>query len=79
MDMAVHQTAWQEGEKAAAVLGPEADYLTPMDAAGLGEATFNVLMRAAQEPADIAAAAARFWTSLAMAGPAAAAHRRRSR
>src|SRR6185312_1739816 len=42
-------------------------------AAGLGSSTFAVLRRAAAKPTATASAAMRFWTSMAMAGPVAAA------
>src|ERR1700678_1928446 len=71
--MTVRETAWQAAESAAGVLGPEADVLASMDAAGLGEATLAVLGRAARQPGAMAAATMRFWTSAAMAGPVAAA------
>src|SRR6202045_782994 len=63
--------ARQAAESAAGVLGPEADVLASADSAGLGEATMAVLSRAARQPAAMAAATMRFWTSAAMAGPAA--------
>src|ERR1700691_2928345 len=71
--MTVRETAWQAAESAAGVLGPEADVLASMDAAGLGQATLAVLGRAARQPGAMAAATMRFWTSAAMAGPVAAA------
>jgi polyhydroxyalkanoate synthase len=71
--MTVGETAWQTAESAAGVLGPEADVLASADAAGLGQATFAVLSRAARQPSAMAAATLRFWTSAAMAGPVAAA------
>jgi polyhydroxyalkanoate synthase subunit PhaC len=71
--MTVGETAWQAAESAAGVLGPEADMLASADAAGLGQATFAVLSRAARQPSAMAAATLRFWTSAAMAGPVAAA------
>jgi polyhydroxyalkanoate synthase subunit PhaC len=52
---------------------PEADGLASFDVAGLGESTLRVMMRAAGQPGDVAAAALRFWTSLARVGPVAAA------
>ena len=67
------ETAWQAAESAAAVLGPEADALAPVDSAGLGQATLAVLRRAAQQPAPTAVATVRFWTSVALAGPVATA------
>ena len=71
--MTVPETAWQAAESAAGVLGPEADVLASADSAGLGQATMAVLSRAARQPTAMAAAAMRFWTSAAMAGPTAAA------
>jgi polyhydroxyalkanoate synthase subunit PhaC len=67
------ETAWQAAESAAAVLGPEADMLAGVDGAGLGQATLAVLRRAALQPVAAASATMRFWTSVAMAGPAATA------
>jgi polyhydroxyalkanoate synthase len=71
--MTAQETAWQAAESAAAVLGPEAGMLASVDSAGLGEATLSVLQRAALQPAAVGTAALRFWTSMAMAGPVAAA------
>ena len=71
--MTVGETAWQAAESAAGVLGPEADVLASVDSAGLGQATMTVLSRAARQPAAMAAATMRFWTSAAMAGPTATA------
>jgi len=67
------QTAWQAAEEAAAVLGPEAGVIASADAAGLGASTFAVLRRAASKPGATAAATLRYWTSVALAGPVAAA------
>src|ERR1700722_3882231 len=69
--MTVPETAWQAAESAAGGLGPEADVLASADSAGLGQATMAVLSRAARQPTAMAAAAMRFWTSAAMAGPTA--------
>src|SRR5580658_9210814 len=71
--MTAAETAWQAAESAAGVLGPEADVLASVDSAGLGQATMAVLARAARRPAAMATATMRFWTSAAMAGPAATA------
>src|ERR1700722_9599838 len=71
--MTVPETAWQAAESAAGGLGPEADVLASADSAGLGQATMAVLSRAARQPTAMAAAAMRFWTSAARAGPTAAA------
>jgi polyhydroxyalkanoate synthase subunit PhaC len=65
------ETAWQAAESAAAVLGPEADMLAGVDGAGLGQAALAALWRAARQPGPAAVATARFWTSVAMAGPVA--------
>jgi polyhydroxyalkanoate synthase len=73
MDMTAQETAWQSAESAAAVLAPDADVLASVDAAGLGTSTFAVLRRAAGKPAATASAALRYWTSVTMAGPVAAA------
>jgi len=71
--MTAQETAWQAAEEAAAALAPDADALASVDAAGLGASTFAVLRRAATKPGATAAAAMRYWTSVAMAGPVAAA------
>ena len=71
--MTAQETAWQTAESAAAVLAPDADVLATVDAAGLGSSTFAVMRRAAANPAATASAAMRYWTSMAMAGPVAAA------
>src|ERR1039458_5632771 len=63
--MTSNDAARQAAEDAAAVLAPEFGQLASVDSAGLGEATLNVLMRAAGRPADLAAATVRFWTSMA--------------
>ena len=71
--MTAQETAWQAAESAAAVLAPDADVFGSVDAAGLGASTFAVLRRAAVKPTATASATMRFWTSMAMAGPVAAA------
>jgi len=71
--MTAQETAWQAAESAAAVLAPDADVLGSVDAAGLGTSTFAVMRRAAAKPTATASATMRFWTSMAMAGPVAAA------
>src|ERR1700759_2291327 len=71
--MTAQEKAWQAAESAAAVLAPDADVLGSVDAAGLGAPTFSVMERAATKPTATASAAMRFWTSMAMAGPVAAA------
>jgi polyhydroxyalkanoate synthase len=71
--MTSNDAARQAAEDAAAVLAPEFGQLASVDSAGLGEATLNVLMRAAGRPADLAAATVRFWTSMARVAPVAAA------
>src|SRR6202167_1416331 len=71
--MSTQETAWQAGESAASVLGPEADLLAAADAAGLGASPLGVLQRAAGKPGGMGPAALRYWTSLALAGPVAAA------
>src|SRR5271169_528106 len=73
MDMTAQETAWQAAESAAAALAPDADVLASVDAAGLGTSTLAVMRRAATKPAATTAAALRYWTSVAMAGPVAAA------
>src|SRR5271168_765289 len=71
--MSTQETAWQAGESAASVLGPEADLLASADAAGLGASTLAVLRRAARKPGATGTAALRYWTSLALAWPVATA------
>jgi polyhydroxyalkanoate synthase len=84
--MTAPQTAGAPGEPTAATHGPEAEAFAsadpaglgaeafaPEDAAGLGAATLAVLGRAAERPAATAAAGARYWASLALAGPVATA------
>ena len=71
--MSTEETAWQAGESAASVLGPEADLFASADAAGLGASTLAVLRRAARKPRATGTAALRYWTSLALAGPVATA------
>jgi polyhydroxyalkanoate synthase len=71
--MAAHETAWQAAESAAAVLAPEAEVLASADSAGLGQSTLAVLRRAARHPAATGSATLRFWASVALAGPVAAA------
>jgi len=71
--MTTQDTAWQAGESAAGVIGPEAGVLASADAAGLGAATLAVLRRAARKPGATAAAGVRYGASLALAGPVAAA------
>jgi polyhydroxyalkanoate synthase len=71
--MSRRETARETAEAAAAVLGPEADVLASVDAAGLGESTLAVLWRAAANPGAAASAALRYWTTIAMTGPVAAA------
>ena len=46
--MTAQETAWQAGESAAAVIGPEADMLASLDAAGLGQSTLSVMRAAAR-------------------------------
>ena len=71
--MTTQETAWQAAESAAAALAPDADVLASVDAAGLGSSTLAVLRRAAAKPGVTTTAALRYWTSVAMAGPVAAA------
>jgi len=73
VDMNAQETARQAGESAAAALGPEADMLASVDAAGLGQSTQAVLQRAAGNPGAAAAAWLRYGASLALAGPVATA------
>ena len=71
--MTARETAWEAAESAASVLGPDADVFGSMDAAGLGQATLSVLWRAARQPVVTGTATVRFCSSVAMAGPVAAA------
>ena len=64
--MSTEETAWQAGESAASVLGPEADLFASADAAGLGSSTLAVLRRAARKPGAMGTAALRYWTSLGL-------------
>jgi polyhydroxyalkanoate synthase len=65
--------ARESAEAAAEVLAPDAGILASVDAAGLGEAMLAVLRRAAMNPSATASATLRYWTSIATAGPVAAA------
>ena len=70
--MNVRETAWQPAEEAAAALEPEAGLIGRLDMAGFGQSLISVLARAAAHPGDVAQAALRFSTDLAMIWPAAA-------
>ena len=71
--MTTQEQAWQAAEAAIAALAPEASEFASLDAAGFGEATASVLMRAARHPLDLAAAMTRYSASLVKIGPVAAA------
>jgi polyhydroxyalkanoate synthase subunit PhaC len=71
--MTTQEQAWQAAEAAIASLAPEAGEFASLDAAGFGEATASVLMRAARHPLDLAAAMTRYSASLLRIGPAATA------
>ena len=71
--MTTQEQAWQAAEAAIAALGPEASEFASLDAAGFGEATATVLMRAAGHPGHLAAAFTRYTASLLSIGPVAAA------
>ena len=71
--MTANDKARESAEAAAEVLAPDAGILASADAAGLGEAVLAVLRRAAMNPSATASATLRYWTSLATAGPIAAA------
>jgi len=71
--MTTQEQAWQAAEAAIAALAPEASEFASLDAAGFGEATASVLMRAAGHPGHLAAALTRYTTSLLRIGPVAAA------
>ncbi len=69
----MNDNAWQAAEAAAEALAPETGEFASLDSAGLGEAVRTVLLRAAGNPAGLASATMRFWTSMARIGPVAAA------
>ena len=71
--MSTREAAWQAGEAAAEALAPEAGEFASLDPVSFGQATLAVLLRAAEHPGDLAAAALRFGTSLARIWPVAAA------
>jgi polyhydroxyalkanoate synthase subunit PhaC len=71
--MTTQEQAWQAAEAAIAALAPEASEFASLDAAGFGEATASVLMRAARHPLDLAAAMTRYSASLMKIGPVATA------
>ena len=71
--MTANDKARESAEAAAEALAPDAGILASADAAGLGEAMLAVLRRAAMNPSATASATLRYWTSLATAGPVAAA------
>jgi polyhydroxyalkanoate synthase subunit PhaC len=71
--MTTQEQAWQAAEAAIASLAPEASEFASLDAAGFGEATASVLMRAARHPLDLAAAMTRYSASLLRIGPVATA------
>jgi polyhydroxyalkanoate synthase subunit PhaC len=71
--MTTQEQAWQAAEAAIASLAPEASEFASLDAAGFGEATASVLMRAARHPLDVAAAMTRYSASLLRIGPVATA------
>jgi polyhydroxyalkanoate synthase len=73
MKMTAQEPAWQVGESAAALAAADADVFGTIDAAGLGGALLEVMRRAALNPTATASATLKFWTSLTMAGPIAAA------
>ena len=71
--MTTQEQARQAAEAAIAALAPEASEFASLDAAGFGEATATVLMRAAGHPGHLAAAFTRYTASLLSIGPVAAA------
>ncbi len=71
--MTTQEQAWQAAEAAITALAPEASEFASLDAAGFGEATASVLMRAARHPLDVAAAMTRYSASLLRIGPVATA------
>jgi polyhydroxyalkanoate synthase subunit PhaC len=71
--MTSQEHALEAAEAAAAALGPEASQLASLDAAGFGQSTLSVLMRAARRPTAVAGAMGRYSASLAKIWPAATA------
>jgi polyhydroxyalkanoate synthase subunit PhaC len=69
--MSAQQSSWQDGERAADALGPEAGLVARIDPAGFAGSVGSVLSRAARRPDAVAAATLRFGTSAARIGPAA--------
>ena len=69
--MTAQQSSWQDGERAADALGPEAGLVARIDPAGFAGSVGSVLTRAARRPDAVAAATLRFGTSVARIGPAA--------
>ncbi|HKB31968.1 MAG TPA: alpha/beta fold hydrolase, partial [Streptosporangiaceae bacterium] len=69
--MSGREAAWRSAEEAAAALGPEGDLVGRLDMASFGQSMLAVLARAAGRPADVAGAALRFGTGMAMIWPAA--------
>jgi polyhydroxyalkanoate synthase subunit PhaC len=67
------EPAWQAALDASEALGPEAGLLAWLDPADLGQSVLSVLGRAAQRPAEVAVAWARYGAALAAIGPAATA------
>jgi polyhydroxyalkanoate synthase subunit PhaC len=65
--------AWEAALDASEALAPEAGLLARLDPADLGQSLLRVLGRAAQHPAEVAAAWARYGAALAALGPAATA------
>ena len=71
--MTRQEAAWAAAEAAAEALAPEAGQFASVDLAGFSESLLSVLMRAARQPGDVAAAMMRYSASLARIGPVAAA------
>jgi poly[(R)-3-hydroxyalkanoate] polymerase subunit PhaC len=69
----LREPAWQAALDASEALAPETGLLARLDPADLGQSVLRVLGRAAQRPAEVAAAWARYGAALAALGPAATA------
>jgi polyhydroxyalkanoate synthase subunit PhaC len=71
--MNVREAAWQAGQGASEVLGPESRLFGQLDPADFGRSALSALARSAAHPAEAGQAWLRFGTAMALAWPAAAA------
>jgi polyhydroxyalkanoate synthase subunit PhaC len=71
--MNVREAAWQAGQGASEVLGPESRLFGQLDPADFGRSVVSALARSATHPAEAGQAWLRFGTALARVWPAAAA------